>query len=199
MQVEGLIHVLNHMRPFHLHQQHPMALNPEVERVPEADIAEPVLICLTRFHGEQRLLSGVPDFARLAVDQHPNRSPEGSATVKLLLELSMALCIPVPCKDRVVVLRVSVWHRNEQTAVDTQATIPASRLLESNAGIVEIAPDLILHLKMVREVLARRNRAHGPRGSILPRVLPLLDSIPTSGKCNHSQHPDNRKESSTVT
>ena len=90
----------------------------------------------------------------------------------------MTLGVPVTGQHGVVVLGVSIGHWDEQAAVDTEATEAAGCAVHAEAGVIEIASDLILDLVMVGEVGAWKNGAVGACYAVLPGVLPLLNSSP---------------------
>ena len=50
--------------------------------------------------------------------------------------------------------------------------------MEASGGEVVVASNLVLDLEAVGEVGTGHDRAHGSGGTILPRVLPLLDTVP---------------------
>lgn len=92
--------------------------------------------------------------------------------------------VPVSNEDRVIAGRGREGDRNQRPAEDPDATEPAGGLVEGEGGEVIVASDLVLDLKDVGEVLARRDGACGSVDSILIGVPPLLDSIPAHPCCS---------------
>ncbi len=90
----------------------------------------------------------------------------------------MTLGVPVTNENSVVILGISIWDRNEQPAVNTEATEGTTRPVHGSGGIVDVASNLVLHLEVIGVVSPRGNGAHGSKHSILPRVLPMLDATP---------------------
>lgn len=91
---------------------------------------------------------------------------------------SVVLLVPVTGKYGKI---SSGWGKrdgNDGAATNFDAAISASGLVEVKGGEVKEAAYLVLHLKCVREVLPRWDRAVGAINSILPRVSSLLHAIP---------------------
>lgn len=86
--------------------------------------------------------------------------------------------VPVANEDGEVSSWLRERHGNQRSAEDPDATEATGRLVESRGWEVEEASDLILHLEVVREVLARWDRAGGSVHPVLVGVLPHLDPIP---------------------
>lgn len=90
--------------------------------------------------------------------------------------------VPVSNEDRVVLGGVGERDRDFGPAEDPDAAESASCLVEGEGREVEEAPDLVLHLHDVGEVLARRYRACRAVDPILVRVPPLLNAAPEENK-----------------
>lgn len=89
---------------------------------------------------------------------------------------------PVTTKQREIPSRRIVGNGNTRPGVDIESAEPASSAVHRRRREVRKAPDLILGLKLVRVVRARRNGAVRSEHSILPRVLSHLDSVPSDQK-----------------
>ena len=86
---------------------------------------------------------------------------------------------PVANKQREVASRGVIGNRNARPLVDIERTVPTSGSVHRRRREVGKSPNLILGLKLVGEVGARRNGAVCAKNSILSRVLPLLDPVPS--------------------
>ena len=77
---------------------------------------------------------------------------------------------------------ISCWrrkrHRNHWAASNFESTITPCCLMECKGRKVEVATNLILHLKNISEVLPWWNRTVSTIHSILPWIPPLLHPIP---------------------
>lgn len=95
----------------------------------------------------------------------------------------------VPISNHYVVIIVWQIKRNgdDVTVIDADRPITPCSPLEVEAGEVEIAPNLILHLENVRPVPPRLYRAVRPPYSVVPRIPPHLHSVPVHTKKNRSK------------
>lgn len=177
MHVEGLVGVLEGVRALHLNQSHVVALDPEVESILKPHITDPVLVGLSGLHGEKGLVLTV-SLSRFSIDEDAIGPAEGSSAVQELPKSGVALGVPITDEHGVVVLGIGIGNRNEQAAVDPKATKGACCSMHGGGGIVDVASYLILDLETIGVVLAWENRAVGSKHSILPGVLPVLDSRP---------------------
>ena len=177
VDVERVVAVLHGVGAFHLNEFHLVVLEAEVDGVFQTHVAETVLVGLAGEHREEGLISAVA-LGVLAVDEEGLGAAQGAAAVEELGEGGVALGVPVTSQHGVVVLGVGVGHRDEQAAVDTEAAEAAGCAVHAEAGVIEVASDLILDLEMVGEVGAWLNGAVGAGYAVLPGVLPLLDSGP---------------------
>jgi hypothetical protein len=177
VHVKGLVCVLDCVRALHLNQFHGVALDSEVEGILNPNIADPVFVGFASLHGEQRLILAVA-LGRFAIDEDTVWPTKGATTIQEFLERGVTLSVPVANKDGVVIFRISIRDRNEQTAVHAQATEGTSYPMHVGGGVVDVASNLVLDLEVIGVVRPRLNRAHGSKHSILPRVLPILDAAP---------------------
>lgn len=165
------------MGSLHLHQLHLVVLDPEVQGALKPNVADSVLISLSGLHCEERVVSAV-GLAGSAVDEDAVGPAQRATAIQEFLEDTVALGVPVTDKNGVVILGVCVRDRDEQTAVDAEATEATSSSVHADAWVVEVAADLILDLEVIGLVFAREDGAHGSGSSVLPRVFPLLDAVP---------------------
>ncbi|PON45956.1 hypothetical protein TorRG33x02_327410 [Trema orientale] len=154
-----------------------MSLDPKVEGIFKPHIADPVLVGLSWLHGEEGLVLAVP-LDRFSIDEHAIGPAKGSSAVQKLLKSVVALGVPITDEDGVIIFGVGIGNRNEQAAVDSKATEASCCSMHGSGGIVDVASYLILDLEAIGIVLAWGNRAVGSKHSILPGVLPVLDSHP---------------------
>lgn len=89
--------------------------------------------------------------------------------------------VPVADEKGVIGSRLRERDGNEGTTENSYTSKSTGGFVECKRGKIEVTSDLILHLNPVGKVLARRNRACGSVYSVLVRILPLLNSIPTFG------------------
>lgn len=75
--------------------------------------------------------------------------------------------VPISNEDSEVIGRGAERDRDQRPAEDLNATEGARGLVEAHRREVEEAPDLILHLEDVREVVSRWDRACCPVDTIL--------------------------------
>lgn len=87
--------------------------------------------------------------------------------------------VPVADEEGVIGGGLRERDRNEGAAEDSYTSKSTGGFVECKRGKIEVTSDLILHLKPVGEVLARRDWACCSVHSVLVRILPLLNSIPT--------------------
>jgi len=86
---------------------------------------------------------------------------------------------PITNQQREIPSRRAVRHRNTRPRVDIERAVPTSSSVHRRRREISVAPNLILSLKLVREIRARRNGAVCSKDPILPRVLPLFDPVPS--------------------
>lgn len=144
-----------------------MVLNSEVERRLETHVTDTDSVGFPWLQGEKRLIRAVA-FPGFTIDENAIWTAKSATTVEELLELSVAFGVPVVNKNSVVIFRVSVRDRDQETAVHTKATKGTSGTMHGCGRVVEVATDLILWLEMVCEVLTRRDWTHCSSCSILP-------------------------------
>lgn len=87
--------------------------------------------------------------------------------------------IPISNKNSVIAGGVGEGHGDPRPAKNPDPTKPTSSLVECKRREVVKAPNLILHLENVGEVLPRGYWARGSIYTILKRIPPVLNSIPT--------------------
>jgi hypothetical protein len=177
MDIEWLVHVLDHMGSLHLHKLHCMALDPEIKSIFEPSIADSVLVCLSGFHGEERLIIAV-SLGVFAIDENTIRPGKRAAAVQVLPEGGVTAGIPIIENDGIVILRIYIRDRDEQAAVDAKAAKATSCAMHACGWIVDVATNLVLNLEVIGVVGSWGDWAVGPKHSILPGVLPLLDTAP---------------------
>ena len=88
--------------------------------------------------------------------------------------------VPVADEHGVLAGRRGERDGDLRAALDADGAEATGGLVERQRREVEEAADLVLGLHMVREVLARRDRAVGAGQAILPRVLALLQTVPAN-------------------
>ncbi|OAY79989.1 hypothetical protein ACMD2_04951, partial [Ananas comosus] len=181
VHVERVIIILHGVRSVHLYELHGVILNPEVQGGFGPDIADSEPVRLSGLDGEQRgvVAAGCSVPAAVAVNEDTSRTAEGEAGVEAARERLVGLGLPVANEDGEVVGRRGEGDGDEEAAVDPEAAEAPRGLLRADRGEVEEAADLVLHLEVVSEVPAGRDGAVRPGHAVLPRVLPLLDAIPT--------------------
>lgn len=91
----------------------------------------------------------------------------------------MLICLePVPSQYGEVPSRRRERNRNPRTAPDSNPTKPPCSFLEAKWWEVEVATNLVLHLEKISEVFSWPDWTVSAIHSILPRVPPLLNTIP---------------------
>lgn len=91
----------------------------------------------------------------------------------------MAAGVPVTNEHDEVISRRSKWQRHFRSIAHSDSTVATRSPLETGTGIVKETPNLILHLKPVGPVPARRNGTIRARDAILPCVVPMLEAHPS--------------------
>lgn len=90
----------------------------------------------------------------------------------------MTLRIPVTNKE----CNISIWQKkrywNNFSVVNGDPPISSWSSLEIQGREVKETPYLIFHLKLISPIPTSRNRTISPQYTILPRVFPVLYSIP---------------------
>lgn len=90
----------------------------------------------------------------------------------------VASLVPVANEQGEIPVGLRIRHRDLRPLVDIQSAEATGGPLHPGGEKVSVTSNLVLSLKLICIVRARRNGAVGPQDSILPRVLPLLDPIP---------------------
>lgn len=74
------------------------------------------------------------------------------------------------------------WKRdgNPWPLIDVDGAIASGRPVKDRGGEEREGTDLVLGLEVIGEVGVRRDRTVGTENPILPRILPLLDPIPST-------------------
>lgn len=109
----------------------------------------------------------------------------GDANVRVMLSLIdcmylVVLVVPVSDEKGDVAIRLIEGHCDHVAVIDCESSIATGGALEVDRGEVEEAADLILHLELVRPVPTGGDGAVCALHTILPRVLAMLDAIPST-------------------
>ena len=102
------------------------------------------------------------------------------------LAYSLTSLEPIPSKYDVIPSRRGERYRNLRTAVDFDASVSPSSLMESKWWEVEISANLIFCLEGISEVSTRHDRTVCSRHSILPGIPSLLQPVPVKDGRNQS-------------
>ena len=98
----------------------------------------------------------------------------------------MTFWIPVTDKERNIAIWQCKRQRNDFSVVYRNPSVSSGGSLEVQGREVKETPNLIFHLKLIRPVPSCGDRAIGPQHTVLPRVLPVLYSVPASNYNRHS-------------
>lgn len=110
----------------------------------------------------------------------------------------MAGLIPIPNQNSVIPSRVRKWDWDSRPAEDSNASKATSSLVESKWWVIIEAPNLILNLKCVGEILAWGNGTCGSIHSILVWISPQLYSTPVYLKNQKSNIKTHHKKSTNM-
>lgn len=91
----------------------------------------------------------------------------------------MALSEPITDKECDISIREREGNWNDVSIVDNDPSVPTSSSLEVCTRKIKETSDLVFDLKLISPIPTRRNRTISAQNTILPRVFPMLDSIPT--------------------
>jgi len=96
--------------------------------------------------------------------------------------------VPVTDQQSIITSRRIEGHWNTWAAKDPDATKASRGLVEREGGEIEVAADLVLDLKDICKVSSWWDWTVGAINTVLPRVLPLQQSIPAT-KCGSIHKP----------
>lgn len=92
----------------------------------------------------------------------------------------MTLCVPITDEECNISIWQQKWQWNNIPVVYGDTPISSRGSLEVQGREVKETPYLILHLEFICPVPTHGNRTISPRYAVLPRVFPVLYSIPAS-------------------
>lgn len=96
----------------------------------------------------------------------------------------MAFSEPITDKESNISIRQKKRNWNDVSIVDNDATITTSCSLEVCRWEIKETTNLVFDLKLISPVPTRRNRTVSAQNTVLPRVFPMLDPIPTTQQNN---------------
>lgn len=94
----------------------------------------------------------------------------------------MALSEPITDKESNISIRQKKRNWNDVSIVDNDATVTTSCSLEVCRWEIKETTNLVFDLKLICPVPTRRYRTVSAQNTVLPRVFPMLDSIPRKSR-----------------